>query len=244
MRPLRQRCLRASDWRMTGWCWNCEKGNVGKPGSMGHRHSCLCPGRSRLPLGRPSAMARPGTDKSVCATSVSQIVHRLPCSTFMKEIPKREHLNATVTVPPSKSYSVRALLLGAMSEGTTTITNCLDADDTRYALEALRTIGYQIDGTFKTGVTIGPRVSMSANDVHVFVGNAGTAMRFLTGWLAFTPGRFILQGEARMHERPIGDLVEVLLSIGAEVEYVDREGYPPLRIRGKKMRGGFDVAIA
>jgi 3-phosphoshikimate 1-carboxyvinyltransferase len=69
-------------------------------------------------------------------------------------------------------------------------------------------------------------------------------MRFLTGWLAFTPGRFILQGEARMHERPIGDLVDVLLSIGAEVEYVDREGYPPLRIRGKKMRGGFEVAIA
>jgi 3-phosphoshikimate 1-carboxyvinyltransferase len=162
----------------------------------------------------------------------------------MKPIRKLDQLDATVTAPPSKSYSVRALLLGAMSDGTTTITNCLDADDTRYALEALRTIGFRIDGTFKTGVTIGPRLSMSANDVAVFVGNAGTAMRFLTGWLAFTPGRFVLQGESRMHERPIGDLVEVLLSIGAEVEYVEREGYPPLRIRGKKMRGGFDVAIA
>jgi 3-phosphoshikimate 1-carboxyvinyltransferase len=162
----------------------------------------------------------------------------------MRPIPKTGPLDATVTAPPSKSYSVRALLLGAMAEGTTTITNCLDADDTRYALEALRTIGFQVDGTFKSGVAIGPRISMSANDVHVFVGNAGTAMRFLTGWLAFTPGRFVLEGEARMHERPIGDLVEVLLSIGAEVEYVDREGYPPLRIRGKKMRGGFDVAIA
>jgi 3-phosphoshikimate 1-carboxyvinyltransferase len=162
----------------------------------------------------------------------------------LKSIPKTGALNATVTAPPSKSYSVRALLLGAMAEGETTITNCLDADDTRYALEALRTIGFQIDGTFKTGVTIGPRISMSANDVPVFVGNAGTAMRFLTGWLAFTPGRFLLQGEARMHERPIGDLVDVLLSIGAEVEYAEKEGYPPLRIRGKKMRGGFDVAIA
>jgi 3-phosphoshikimate 1-carboxyvinyltransferase len=162
----------------------------------------------------------------------------------MRPIPKTGALNATVTAPPSKSYSVRALLLGAMAEGTTTITNCLDADDSRYALEALRTIGFGIEGTFKTGVRIGPRVSMSANDVPVFVGNAGTAMRFLTGWLAFTPGRFILDGEARMRERPIGDLVEVLLSIGAEVEYVEAEGYPPLRIRGKKMRGGFDVAIA
>src|SRR5258708_17667135 len=121
----------------------------------------------------------------------------------MKSTPKRDHLNGTVTAPPSKSYSVRALLLGAMSEGTTTITNCLDADDTRYALEALRTIGFRIDGAFKTGVAIGPRVSMSANEVPVFVGNAGTAMRFLTGCLSFTPGRFLLAADARMHEPPI-----------------------------------------
>jgi 3-phosphoshikimate 1-carboxyvinyltransferase len=162
----------------------------------------------------------------------------------MKPIPKVARVTAAVTAPPSKSYSVRALLLAAMSEGSTTITNCLDADDTRYALEALRTIGFSIDGTFKSGVTIGPRVSMSADEVPVFVGNAGTAMRFLTGWLAFTPGRFLLHGEQRMHERPIGDLVDVLMAIGAEVEYVEAEGYPPLRIRGKKMRGGFDVAIS
>jgi 3-phosphoshikimate 1-carboxyvinyltransferase len=131
-----------------------------------------------------------------------------------------------------------------MSSGVTTITNCLDADDTRYALEALRTIGFQVSGNFKGGVTIGERVSMSANDVEILVGNAGTAMRFLTGWLAFTPGRFLLRGEERMHQRPIGDLVEVLLSIGAEVEYAENEGYPPLRIRGKRMRGGFEVSVA
>src|SRR5882762_3991545 len=162
----------------------------------------------------------------------------------MKSIPKLDRVNATVTAPPSKSYSVRAILLAAMAEGTTTVTNCLDSDDTRYALEALRTIGFDVQGTLRDGVRIGARKSISANEVPIFVGNAGTAMRFLTGWLAFVPGRFLLQGEARMHERPIGDLVEVLLSIGAEVEYVEREGYPPLRIRGKKMRGGFDVAIA
>jgi 3-phosphoshikimate 1-carboxyvinyltransferase len=131
-----------------------------------------------------------------------------------------------------------------MSDGTSTIVNCLDADDTRYALEALRAIGFEVSGSLKDGVRIGERKSMSANEVPIFVGNAGTAMRFLTGWLAFTPGRFLLQGEQRMHERPIGDLVEVLMQIGAEVEYVEREGYPPLRIRGKKMRGGFDVTIS
>lgn len=162
----------------------------------------------------------------------------------MKTISKSGPLNATVTVPPSKSYSVRALLLAAMTEEPTTVTNCLDADDTRYALEALKTIGFEVSGTLSREVTIGPRRSMSANEVPIFVGNAGTAMRFFTGWLAFTPGRFLLHGEERMHSRPIGDLVEVLLQIGAEVEYVEKEGYPPLRIRGKRMRGGFDVTIS
>ncbi|HVS33372.1 MAG TPA: 3-phosphoshikimate 1-carboxyvinyltransferase [Thermoanaerobaculia bacterium] len=162
----------------------------------------------------------------------------------MKTIPRTGPITATVTAPPSKSYSVRALLLAAMAEGTTTITNCLDADDTRHALEALRAIGFEVSGSFQGGLSIGQRRTMSANEVAIFVGNAGTAMRFFTGWLAFTPGRFLLHGEKRMHERPIGDLVDVLLSIDSEVEYVEREGYPPLRIRGKRMRGGFEVEIS
>jgi 3-phosphoshikimate 1-carboxyvinyltransferase len=162
----------------------------------------------------------------------------------MKPISRSSPIDATVTAPPSKSYSVRALLLAAMTDGPTTVTNCLDADDTRYALEALKTIGFEISGSLAKEVTIGLRRSMSANEVEIFVGNAGTAMRFFTGWLAFTPGRFLLRGESRMHERPIGDLADVLLKIGGEVEYVEKEGYPPLRIRGKKMRGGFDVTIS
>jgi 3-phosphoshikimate 1-carboxyvinyltransferase len=162
----------------------------------------------------------------------------------MRLIPKLASVNARVVAPPSKSYSVRALLLAAMAEGMTTITNCLDADDTRYAFEALRMIGFDVSGSFQRELYIGRRLSMSANEVAISIGNAGTAMRFLTGWLAFTPGRFLLQGEERMHQRPIADLVDVLLSIGGEVEYVEKEGYPPLRIRGKRMRGGFEVAIA
>src|SRR5688572_14467059 len=100
----------------------------------------------------------------------------------MKTIPKTGPLHATVTAPPSKSYSVRALLLAAMSSGTTAVRNCLDADDTRYALEALRTIGFDVAGSFQSEIFIGPRKSMSANEVPIFVGNAGTAMRFFTGW--------------------------------------------------------------
>lgn len=162
----------------------------------------------------------------------------------MKVIHKSAPLDATVTAPPSKSYSVRALLLAAMTRGTTIVRNCLDADDTRYAFEALKTLGFDASGAFNRELVIGERVTMSANEVPIFVGNAGTAMRFFTGWLAFTPGRFLLHGEERMHERPIGDLVDVLMQIGAEVEYAGKDGYPPLRIRGKKMRGGFDVTIS
>jgi 3-phosphoshikimate 1-carboxyvinyltransferase len=162
----------------------------------------------------------------------------------MKAIPRIGRFNATVTVPPSKSYSVRALLLAAMTQGSTVLTNVLDSDDTRYAFEALRTIGFDVAGAFAKELIIGERRSMSANEVPLFIGNAGTAMRFLTGWLAFTPGRYLLDGEERMRDRPIGDLVDVLLGIGAEVEYVERAGYPPLRIRGKKMRGGFDVKVS
>src|SRR3989442_14369203 len=106
-------------------------------------------------------------DEQAAVDRSSLIVHR---SSLMKPIPKIGPVNATVTAPPSKSYSVRALLLGAMSEGTTTITNCLDADDTRYALEALRTIGFGVSGSFKEGGRIGARKSMSANEVPIFVG--------------------------------------------------------------------------
>ncbi|HWS73449.1 MAG TPA: 3-phosphoshikimate 1-carboxyvinyltransferase, partial [Thermoanaerobaculia bacterium] len=105
-------------------------------------------------------------------------------------------------------------------------------------------IGFDVSGKFQQELVIGPRVSMSADEVPIFVGNAGTAMRFLTGWLSFTPGRFLLHGEERMHKRPIGDLVGVLQRLDCEVEYVEEEGYPPLRIRGKRMRGGFEVTIA
>ncbi len=154
----------------------------------------------------------------------------------MKSVPPRPERPRPWHRAGIQSYSVRALLLGAMSSGPTAIDNSLDADDTRYAFEALRTMGFEVSGTIREGVVIGERISVSANEVPLFVGNAGTLMRFLTGWLAFTPGRFLLQGEERMHQRPIGDLVEVLLSIGAEVDYAGKEGYPPLRIRGRKMR--------
>ncbi|HUO84258.1 MAG TPA: 3-phosphoshikimate 1-carboxyvinyltransferase [Thermoanaerobaculia bacterium] len=161
----------------------------------------------------------------------------------MKSIPKLARVQGSVTAPASKSYTNRALLLAMMSDGETTIENPLDSDDSRYMLEAIRKIGFDVRGSLRDAVTIGPRLTMYANDVELYVGNAGTAMRFLTGFLPFTPGRFILRGESRMHERPIGDLVDALAQLGAEVEYLEREGYPPIVIRGRKMRGGVTVRL-
>jgi 3-phosphoshikimate 1-carboxyvinyltransferase len=161
----------------------------------------------------------------------------------MKAIPRVARVRGHVAVPPSKSYTNRALLLAAMSEDQTTILDPLDSDDSRYMLEALRKIGFEVGGSFAAGLTIGPRVSISANEVEIFVGNAGTAMRFLTGFLVFTPGRFILTGDRRMNERPIGDLVAPLSAIGCEVEYLGQPGFPPLQIRGKRMRGGFELTV-
>jgi 3-phosphoshikimate 1-carboxyvinyltransferase len=162
----------------------------------------------------------------------------------MKSIDRSGPLRGRVTAPPSKSFSARALVMAAIAEGPTTVYNPLDSDDTRYMLEALKKIGFETGGSFKEGLVIGDRVSISANEVELSVGNAGTAMRFLTGFLSFTPGRFFLSGDARMHERPIGDLVEALQRIDSEIEWAEREGYPPIRIRGKRIRGGFEVSIS
>lgn len=161
----------------------------------------------------------------------------------MKTISKIGPVAATLDAPSSKSYTARALLIAAMADGPTTISSALDSDDSRYMLEALRTIGFEITGTLAQELSIGERKSISTNEVEIFVGNAGTAMRFLTGFLAVTPGRFLLTGDERMHQRPIGDLVNALIRLGVEVEYAAKEGFPPLRIRGRKMRGGFEIGI-
>ena len=161
----------------------------------------------------------------------------------MKSIPKTGPLDATVTAPPSKSYSVRALLLGAMAEGTTTITNCLDADDTRYALEALRTIGFDIAGTFKTRRRrSGPR-SQHVGERSAASSSATPAPRCGSspaGW----PSRrdaFSCRAKSGCTSGRSAISSRCCSRSAREVEYVEREGYPPLRIRGKKMRGGFDV---
>src|SRR5688572_2284941 len=105
----------------------------------------------------------------------------------MKIIEKASPFSGRISVPSSKSYTVRALLMAAIAEGTTEVTHPLDCDDSRYMLDCIRKIGYETGGSFAAGLSIGERKGMSANEVELYVGNAGTAMRFLAGFLCFTP---------------------------------------------------------
>jgi len=142
------------------------------------------------------------------------------------------HVAGTVRLPGSKSISNRTLLLAALSEGTTTIHDLLASDDTLVMLSALQKLGIrweQLDE--RTHVVHGAGGALPIHEADLFMGNAGTAIRPLTAALAVIGGDFTLHGVQRMHERPIGDLVDALNAVGAQIEYTGNEGYPPLRIR-------------
>ena len=132
----------------------------------------------------------------------------------------------TVQLPGSKSISNRVLLLAALAQGETEISGLLDADDTRVMREALTKLGVQFDNSLVKGVG-GP---FPVKEAELFLGNAGTAFRPLTAALAFSGGEYRLSGAPRMHERPIGDLVDALVGIGARVDYDRKAGFPPLSI--------------
>jgi 3-phosphoshikimate 1-carboxyvinyltransferase len=136
----------------------------------------------------------------------------------------------TVHLPGSKSLSNRALLLAALAHGTSRLANVLDADDTRVMIAALRALGVAVEEDAKAVVVHGCGAAFPVREAELFLGNAGTAMRPLTAALAFSGGRYRLDGVARMRERPIGDLVDALNSAGARIAYLATPGFPPLQI--------------
>lgn len=148
------------------------------------------------------------------------------------DLPALNGAAGTVRLPGSKSISNRTLLLAALAEGTTEIRDLLDSDDTRHMLDALGKLGVVIAGDAASGVVhvTGCRGRFPVKQADLFLGNAGTAFRPLTAALALAGGRYRLSGVARMHERPIGDLVDGLRAIGADISYVGNEGFPPLDI--------------
>ena len=151
-------------------------------------------------------------------------------STTFLDLPPLAHASGTVTLPGSKSISNRVLLLAAMSEGTTTIHDLLDSDDTRVMLIALRTLGCAVQQAGATVHITGLGGRLPNGSAKLFLGNAGTAMRPLTAALAVVGGDFELSGVPRMHERPIGDLVDALRQLGCSIDYLGNDGFPPLKI--------------
>ena len=145
----------------------------------------------------------------------------------------------TVKMPGSKSISNRVLLLAALAEGKTRVENLLDSDDTGVMLNALELLGVRIERDPAT-VHGGPFPNKSA-DLHL--GNAGTAFRPLTAVLALAGGEYRLSGAPRMHERPIGDLVDALRALGARIDYLGQEGFPPLALHSGTIRRGASVRV-
>ncbi len=149
------------------------------------------------------------------------------------------HVSGVVRLPGSKSISNRILLLAALAEGATTIIDLLASDDTFVMLGALTSLGVQ----WQQQEQAHPESLHQVHHVHgvngvfpehkadLFMGNAGTAIRPLTAALGVLGGDYTLHGVARMHERPIGDLVEALNAIGTQIDYTGAPGYPPLHIR-------------
>ena len=146
----------------------------------------------------------------------------------------------TIKLPGSKSISNRTLLLAALSAGETRIADLLDSDDTRVMLAALKALGIGLkqdggDWIVDPGAGAGDMAAHAGGvfpvkQADLFMGNAGTAIRPLTAALALSGGHYKLSGVPRMHERPIGDLVDGLRAIGADVRYAGNDGYPPLDI--------------
>ena len=151
---------------------------------------------------------------------------------------RRDHIDlvapfgaaGTVTLPGSKSISNRVLLLAALAEGKTEIHHLLDSDDTGRMLEALEALGVTIERRDSHCVVTGVGGRFATAKADLFLGNAGTAIRPLTAVLALAGGSYRLSGVARMHERPIGDLVDALRALGAQISYEQKDGYPPLKV--------------
>ncbi|HEY8354852.1 MAG TPA: 3-phosphoshikimate 1-carboxyvinyltransferase [Methylophilaceae bacterium] len=141
------------------------------------------------------------------------------------------HAAGEITLPGSKSISNRTLLLAALSSGTTEIRELLASDDTERMLDALQLLGVRLERITEHDWRVqGIAGHFPNRQADLFMGNAGTAIRPLTAALALTGGDYRLSGVPRMHERPIGDLVDALRQAGARIEYLGNEGFPPLRI--------------
>lgn len=149
-------------------------------------------------------------------------------------------IEGEIFLPGSKSLSNRALLIAALANGTTKITNLLVSEDIEHMLNALKSLGieYTLSDCGTECVVVGNNGFFNtAEPLELFLGNAGTAMRPLCAALAASNGEFVLTGEPRMKERPIGHLVNALSQLNADTQYLENKDYPPLKINGRALSG-------
>lgn len=150
-------------------------------------------------------------------------------------------IDGQVNLPGSKSLSNRALLIASLAKGTTTITNLLDSDDTRYMLQAMKQLGihYSLSDDKTECTVIGNGGAINSElDQELYLGNAGTAMRPLCAALCLGKGKYTLTGDPRMKERPIGHLVDALKQLNTSIKYLENDGYPPIEINANGLNGG------
>ena len=156
----------------------------------------------------------------------------MPDSLDFIDLPPLLSARGTVRLPGSKSISNRVLLLSALADGVTELRDVLESDDTARMFEALQALGIVVEALGDNSYRVhGCAGSFPVRQAEIFLGNAGTAFRSLTAALALSGGAYSLSGVARMHERPIGDLVDALRALGADIAYLENEGFPPLAIR-------------
>src|SRR6266511_1898747 len=156
----------------------------------------------------------------------------------MEITPITHSLKATVRFPGSKSLTNLALLIASLANGKTLLTNALFSDDSCHFAKALQTLGFDIQldeaNTEMTVTGLGGKIP--AEKAELYVGNAGTAARFLSAFLTLGNGEYILDGDSRMRERPIGDLIDALHQLGVELEGINN--CPPVQISAKGLLGG------
>ena len=154
------------------------------------------------------------------------------------EIQPVEKVSGTVTVPGSKSYTNRALLIAALADGDSRLEKPLVSDDTKYMIQALKGFGIEVEEEPDTFIVSGKAGELLTPKEDIFVGNAGTAMRFLTTFAALAKGKVHLDGDERMRERPLADLLECLEQMGVKAIPVHNNGCPPINIEGEGVPGG------
>ncbi|KKP40168.1 MAG: 3-phosphoshikimate 1-carboxyvinyltransferase, 3-phosphoshikimate 1-carboxyvinyltransferase [Candidatus Peregrinibacteria bacterium GW2011_GWF2_33_10] len=172
-------------------------------------------------------------------------------SSILKEIKIqqiRKPIKASIQIPGSKSYTNRAFLIASLAEGKSIIKNALLSDDTIYCYKALKQLGinikkrgttFKIEGTTHLSPNPSPLLKeRKGESLKLYLGNAGTAVRFLSSTLTLFHQDTIITGNQRMQNRPIDDLVESLKILGVEIEYLKKQGFPPILIHGKGLNGG------